>query len=97
MTLPAHQVLGVPLNADPETLRKRYLQLVREFPPDRDPARFAEIRTAYDELRDPAKTLRQLLFARNAPRSLEEVVVEGKSKTGNRRFSTSLLLSLVDS
>ncbi len=57
-----HQVLSLPKNASEAEVRQRYLELVREFPPDRAPQRFAEIRAAYDDLRDPAKWLeRQIL------------------------------------
>ena len=36
-----HQVLGVEPDADDETIRRRYLELVREFPPERNPEKFA--------------------------------------------------------
>ena len=38
-----YQTMGVPAGVDDETLRKRYLELVREFPPEKDPEKFAEI------------------------------------------------------
>ncbi|MCL5065345.1 MAG: J domain-containing protein [Firmicutes bacterium] len=44
--------LGVSSQADSETIRQRYLELVRRFPPDTHPEDFAEIRQAYDVLND---------------------------------------------
>ena len=38
--------LGLPPSADETEIRRRYLELVRQFPPDRAPERFAEIRAA---------------------------------------------------
>ena len=45
-------VLGVAEDADDAEIRRRYLALVRDFPPDRDPDRFREYRAAYDALSD---------------------------------------------
>ncbi len=39
----AYETLGLPNDADEAQIRTRYLELVREFPPDRAPERFAEI------------------------------------------------------
>lgn len=44
--------LGVSSQADSETIRQRYLELVRRFPPETHPEDFAEIRQAYDVLND---------------------------------------------
>ena len=38
-----YEVLGLPRFADEAEIRRRYLELVRQFSPDRDPSRFAEI------------------------------------------------------
>lgn len=57
-----HEVLGLPRDADEAETRRRYLELVRQFPPDRDPSRFAEIRAAYDQVRDPVRRLENQLF-----------------------------------
>ena len=57
-----YRTLGVALHSDEAEIRRRYLELVREFPPERDPQRFAEIRAAYEQLRDPIVRMRTLLF-----------------------------------
>lgn len=60
-------VLGVDENAGDEEIKRRYLELVRAFPPDRDPARFQAYRAAYEALRDERKRLeRKLLTASGA-------------------------------
>jgi len=56
------EILGVSPDADDETIRRAYLEGVREFPPDRDPGRFRRIREAYDQLRDARSRLRHALF-----------------------------------
>lgn len=42
--------LGVDESADDETIRRRYLALVRTYPPDRDPERFQALRRAYEAI-----------------------------------------------
>ena len=51
------EILGLTPQASEEEIRARYLELVREYPPDRAPERFASVRSAYDELRDPLRRL----------------------------------------
>ena len=52
-----YEILGVTPQADEAEIRRRSLALVREFPPERAPERFAAIRVAYDEVRNPARRL----------------------------------------
>ncbi len=93
------QVLGVSATADVAAVRKRYLQLVHENPPDQAPQRFAEIRAAYDELRDPAARLENTIFE---PRqadgdSLDEIIADLREQTRGMRLPVEVLLSLGDS
>jgi len=45
-------VLDVPEDAGDDTIKQRYLALVRAFPPDREPERFQAYRRAYEAIRD---------------------------------------------
>lgn len=56
-----HSILGVKLDASPDDVRKSYLNLVRQFPPDRDADKFREIHTAYQMLSDPLMQAEALL------------------------------------
>jgi curved DNA-binding protein CbpA len=58
-------VLGVADDANDAEIRQRYLALVREFPPDRAPERFQELRGAYDALSDERKRLATKLLHTN--------------------------------
>ncbi|GHS99958.1 hypothetical protein AGMMS50276_24620 [Synergistales bacterium] len=46
----ALKILKVGRNADPETLRQAYVRLVRRYPPEYFPDRFAQTRKAYQQL-----------------------------------------------
>lgn len=58
-------VLGVDETAGDAEIRRRYLALVREFPPDRAPERFQAIRAAYEALGDERKRLEMQLLRTN--------------------------------
>lgn len=83
-------VLGVSPASTPEQLRARYLELVREFPPDRHPEEFAEIRQAYDSANDPHRLWQQRLIVGTGP-DLPEVLDERPPTP--RRIPTDLLLA----
>jgi hypothetical protein len=46
-----YAVLGVAPGVDDDELDRRYRRLVRRYPPELSPQRFAEIQAAYDQLR----------------------------------------------
>ena len=46
-------VLGVPYDASESEIRARYLQLVKEFPPERDPEKFQQVQKAFEAVKDP--------------------------------------------
>jgi len=58
-------VLGVDEAAGDGEIRRRYLALVRDFPPDRAPDRFREYRAAYEALSDERKRLETQLLHTN--------------------------------
>ncbi|MEO6811353.1 MAG: J domain-containing protein [Isosphaeraceae bacterium] len=95
MTEP-HNVLGLSPHADEETIRKRYLELVREFPPDRAPERFAAIRAAYDQVRDPSLQLQIQLFEPETDDSLDAIADDLRARLRQRMIPTSVLLSLAE-
>jgi curved DNA-binding protein CbpA len=58
-------ILGVDDTAGDEEIKRRYLALVRAFPPDREPERFQTYRAAFEALRDERKRLEAKLLATN--------------------------------
>jgi curved DNA-binding protein CbpA len=93
-----YEVFELATDASESEIRKRYLELVRAFPPDRAPERFAEIHAAYAALRDPAERLRRQLFSVEDNRnSIESIVADLKSRLRGARIPTETLLSWTDS
>jgi curved DNA-binding protein CbpA len=89
-----YETLGISPQAGEKEIRDRYLALVREFPPDRDPERFASIRAAYEQLRDPAVRLRSLLFEVGKEDSIPAMIGEVRNHLRNARIPTKTLLAL---
>jgi curved DNA-binding protein CbpA len=62
-----YDVLGLPRQASETDIKRAYFQLVRQFPPERQPEKFRVIRTAYEQLRDPEQRARMDLFLVQPP------------------------------
>jgi DnaJ-class molecular chaperone len=89
-------VLGVAEDAGDAEIRRRYLALVRDFPPDRAPDRFLEYRAAYEALSDERKRLETKLLHTNAAAlsRLSMAALQGASAGSGRatkRTVTALL------
>jgi curved DNA-binding protein CbpA len=92
------EVLELPKNAGEGEIRKRYLELVRAFPPEQAPERFAEVHAAYQALRDPAARLESQIFDIECEGdSLEALAADLRKRLRDVRLPVETLLSLADS
>ena len=71
----AAEVLGVAPDAEESDVRRAYLRLIREHPPDADPVQFERIRDAHAFMSDPYRRTNQL-FDVDPLAPLETVVDE---------------------
>lgn len=85
--------LGVTPDADEAQIRARYLELVRQHPPERDPEKFQEIRKAFDAVKDPLSIARRLLEPPEAIAPEWSSMLETQ-KQNPPRLSLAFLLSL---
>jgi curved DNA-binding protein CbpA len=53
VSIDPYGVLSVPRSADQAAIRRAYLDLVRQHPPERDPDTFKRVRAAYEMLGTP--------------------------------------------
>lgn len=90
-----YSVLGLPPDSDDETVRRRYLELVRQFSPEHHPDKFAAVREAYENLRDLNTRLRRRLFDADQHESLDGLIEEIACRSSRRRLSLATLLSTV--
>jgi curved DNA-binding protein CbpA len=90
-----HRVLGLAADADDETIRRRYLELVRQFSPEHHPEKFVAIRAAYERLRDRDARVRYRLFESGRKETIEAIVEEIACRSSRRRVSLKTLLSVL--
>ncbi len=88
-----YTIFDLPLDSDDETIRRRYLALVRTHTPERDPERFSAIREAYEILRDPISRMRYRLFEAGKGDSIDAILKEAKARSSQRRVPVATLLS----
>jgi hypothetical protein len=86
-------VLGLPRDAGETEVRARYLELVKQFPPDRDPDKFREIRTAYEAAKDPLVIAQRLIEPPNDEVPPWADVIEAQ-KSIPPKLTPAFLLSL---
>jgi curved DNA-binding protein CbpA len=90
-----YAVLGLPADSDDDTIRRRYLELVRQFSPEQHPEKFAAVRQAYESLRDLNTRLRYRLFEASKNESVEALIEELTCRSTRRRLSLETLLSVL--
>ena len=86
-------VLGLARDAGEAEIRARYLELVKQFPPEREPDKFREIRTAFEAAKDPLVIARRLIEPPGDEVPQWSEVIEAQ-KRNPPRLSPALLLSL---
>lgn len=89
-------VFGLPPESSEAEVRRRYLQLVREHPPDRAPQRFAEIHAAYEQLRNPVVRVEAKLDLIESAGSLADLIADVRGRLRATRIPTQTLLALAE-
>jgi curved DNA-binding protein CbpA len=69
-----YAVLDVSPDADDERIRAAYLAKLKQYPPDRSPTEFEQVRDAYDLLRDRHRRTQHTLFSANPDAPLESLL-----------------------
>lgn len=90
-----YAVLGLSPDSDDAHIRRRYLELVRQFSPEQAPEKFSTIREAYDSLKDLNTRLHYRLFEAGKRDSIEAIVEELSCRSARRRVSLKMLLANV--
>ena len=91
-----YDILGVARDASEAEIRRRYLELVRQYPPDRAAERFTEIHQAYKKLRDPTVRMESKLFDAASGGTIAEIIAEFQRRLRKTRIPTQTLLSLAE-
>ena len=78
-----YAVLGLRPGAEDQQIRAAYLAKLKQFPPDRSPAEFEQVRDAYELLRDRRRRAQHTLFSVNPEAHLESLL---DGKDNDRQF-----------
>jgi curved DNA-binding protein CbpA len=89
-------VLGLSPESDDEAIRRRYLELVKQYPPEQHPEKFARYRAAFDTLRDLDTRLRYRLFEAGKQTTVDGILEEIVCQTPRRRLSLKEMLSVLE-
>lgn len=88
-------LLGVAEDAGDDTIKKAYLQRVREHLPERDPGRFQAIRAAYEAIKTHKDRLSYRLFHQETPDLIGLAAAALRPGDTRRRPSESQLRQLL--
>lgn len=86
-------VLGLPREASEAEIRARYLELVKQFPPDRAAEQFRKIRSAYDAAKDPLLMARRLIHPADSEPPSWKTAIQAQKQIPPK-LSSAFLLSL---
>jgi curved DNA-binding protein CbpA len=87
-----YAALDLPPGSDDETIRRRYLELVRQYTPEHHPERFAAVRAAYEKLRSLDTRLRYRLFEAGKRETIDAILEEVTCRSPRRRVSLRMML-----
>lgn len=79
-----YAVLNVGPDVDDERVRAAYLVRLKQFPPDRSPVEFEQVRDAYELLRDRRRRAEYMLFSCDIEAPLESLLA---GMDDDRRFA----------
>ncbi|MFZ5651842.1 MAG: DnaJ domain-containing protein [Bacillota bacterium] len=86
-----YKILGVRANASQDAIKKKYIEMVKAFPPETHPEEFQQIRRAYETLRDPARRGEYDLM-RKYGGQLEKIMEEAFELLGTEQWEKAVKL-----
>jgi curved DNA-binding protein CbpA len=84
--------LGIENTASEEEIRQRYLELVKQHPPEHDPVRFREIHDAYEAAKNPLLMAERLLQPSSKMPEWDDIINQQKKRPP--ALGASLLIAL---
>jgi len=90
-----YRVLGVPIDADDQTIRRRYLELARQFTPEQQPERFAAVRAAFEKIKDLDSRVQYQLFGAGKEDTIESIIEEAACGTPRHRAGLATIVATV--
>jgi len=90
-----YHTLGLSPDCTEADLRKRYLELVRRYPPESHPDKFSRIHDAYQFLKNPLESIHEMLFSFSSSEdSIDRIITDVIDIVHSERLPTPLLLQM---
>ena len=89
-----YHTLGLAPDCSEAELRKRYLELVRHYSPEKYPERFSKIHEAYENLKNPLDSIPDMLFSVSTDDSVDQIIADVLDDIRNDRLPTDMLLKM---
>jgi len=86
-----YELLQVGVEASDEEVNKAYLKKVRQFPPERAPDKFQEIRIAFEKIKTKRDRIKYDIFKRD-PMSVDQLMAHFFDKTSMQRPQKDTLI-----
>lgn len=92
-----YRILGVTSEADDDTIRAAYLAAVRACPPERDAARFEQVRAAYETIGTAGARLAHALFDATipSPEDMLSLALDGAQARDSMKLDQTRLLRVM--
>lgn len=94
MQIVHYHTLGLTPDCSEAELRKRYLELVRQYPPESYPEKFSQIREAYEQLKNPIESIPEMLFSMHCDDSIDQIIANILEEVRDERLPTAMLLKM---
>lgn len=90
----SYKILGITPPCSAAELRKRYLEMVKQFPPETNPEKFSQIHAAYEQLRNPFESLKKMLTEPELDDSIGAMITTLTEDIQKKRMPTPQLLAM---
>ncbi|MDR2642244.1 MAG: J domain-containing protein [Planctomycetaceae bacterium] len=89
-----YHTLGINPGCSESEIRRRYLELVHKFSPEKNPEQFAKIHQAYENLKNPVATMDDILELSQNEDSIEQIIEVLVDELRQERLPTNMILNM---
>lgn len=88
------EILDISEDSDDSAVKKAYLKMVKQYPPERFPADFQRIRASYEQIKTKKDRLRYSLFDAELP-EVEELILDIRLARKGKRPGIEMLRNIL--
>jgi len=88
------EILDISEDSDDSAIKKSYLKMVKQYPPERFPADFQRIRACYEQIKTKKDRLRYSLFDTELPK-VEELILDISATRKGKRPDIEMLQNIL--